>query len=121
MQGVAISTTVGNNATLELDFGGTAINTIVGSGGVLFGNGALAGSLLDNGVVSFDAVGNTSFTVSGSGTFEIDGGEAVVDAAGFPGPSRSRSQPCNWLVARLREATRLPSARTERWSWRAQG
>jgi autotransporter passenger strand-loop-strand repeat protein len=84
VQGVAISTTVGNSGTLELDFG-TAINTVVGSGGGLFGDGTLAGSLLDNGVVSFDAVGNTSFTLSGSGTFEIDGGEAVVDATGFTG------------------------------------
>ena len=84
VQGVAISTTLGNSGTLELDFG-TAINTVVGSGGGLFGNGTLAGSLLDNGVVSFEAVGNTSFTLSGSGTFEIDGGEAVVNAAGFTG------------------------------------
>jgi ribose/xylose/arabinose/galactoside ABC-type transport system permease subunit len=85
VQGVAISTTLGNSTTLELDFGGTAINTIVGSGGGLFGQGTLAGALLDNGVVSFDAAGNTSFSLSGSGTFEIGGGEAVVNAAGFTG------------------------------------
>jgi autotransporter passenger strand-loop-strand repeat protein len=58
---------------------------VVGSGGGLFGNGTLAGSLLDNGVVSFEAFGNTSFSLSGSGSFEIDGGEAVVNAAGFTG------------------------------------